>query len=154
MGELNAINSSFYLENSADGRSGSSLLSLTRQNKILVVDDDQLSRMLIERLLEREFDMDIVTLANGLEGLEYVRLHRPRLVVLDLMLPGMNGFNVLKEIRKNPQLKQTKVVLVSAKARSEDIEAGFDLSADEYITKPFKPREFTARLKKLLTRAA
>ena len=70
------------------------------------------------------------------------------------MLPGMNGFEILKEIRKTPILKEAKVVLVSTKSRAEDIEAGFDLSADEYITKPFKPQEFTARLKKLLNKAA
>jgi len=66
------------------------------------------------------------------------------------MLPGLNGFEVLKTLRKDDKLDKTKVVLVSAKSRSEDIERGFDLEADDYITKPFEPKEFIARIRKLL----
>lgn len=124
------------------------------KDEILVIDDDELSRKLMTRLLDREFAFDIASFSNGIEGLEYAKKHNPILIVLDLMLPGMNGFEILKEIRETPILKNCQVVVVSAKSRSEDIEAGFDLTADEYITKPFKPQEFRARLKKLLKKAA
>lgn len=124
--------------------------SADKYSRALVVDDDELTRKLIQRLLEREFEMEVETLANGLEGLEYMQAHHPPLLILDLMLPGMNGFEVLKELREDEMLADSKVILVSAKSRSEDIERGFDLTADEYITKPFQPKEFIARVRKLL----
>ena len=117
---------------------------------VLIIDDDELSRKLMQRLLEREFEVEITTFINGLEGLEYAQKNYPDLIVLDLMLPGMNGFEILKKLRKDNKLEETKVVLVSAKSRSEDIERGFDLKADEYVTKPFQPKEFLARIRKLL----
>ncbi|MEL7833451.1 response regulator [Fodinibius sp. Rm-B-1B1-1] len=141
-------------KNSAhNGFSGSEKSSVTK-NEILVVDDDDLSRKLINRLIAKEFDYDIVSKSNGIEALEYAEKNIPKLIILDLMLPGMNGFEILKKIRENSCFENTKVVLVSAKSRSEDIERGFDLTADEYITKPFQPKEFTARIRKLLTQAA
>ncbi|WP_176466219.1 response regulator transcription factor [Aliifodinibius salipaludis] len=124
------------------------------KKQILIVDDDDLSRKLISRLVSKEFDYEITSKANGIEALEYARKHIPQLIILDLMLPGMDGFEILKKVREDQKFNQTKVVLVSAKSRSEDIEHGFDLTADEYITKPFQPKEFTARIRKLLTKAA
>lgn len=141
-------------EDSANGKSSTSQKAASVKDEILIVEDDELTRKLMERLLQREFDTKTVSLANGIEGLEYAQEHIPRLIILDLMLPGMNGFDILKEIRENPAFKHTKVVLVSAKSRSEDIERGFDLTADEYIKKPFQPKEFTARIRNLLKRAA
>ncbi|NIV13170.1 MAG: response regulator [Aliifodinibius sp.] len=137
----------------ADKNAGASQSSSTKK-EILIVDDDDLSRKLISRLVSKEFDYKIETKANGIEALEYAREHIPHLIILDLMLPGMNGFEILKKVREEQIFDQTKVVLVSAKSRSEDIERGFDLTADEYITKPFQPKEFAARLRKLLTKAA
>lgn len=142
-------------KNTVDQGSGSSPDSSSKPSqKILVVDDDDLSRKLINRLVSKEFDYEVVSKANGIEALEYAKEHVPQLIILDLMLPGMNGFEILKKVRENPIFKDTKVVLVSAKSRSEDIERGFNLTADEYITKPFQPKEFAARIRKLLTKAA
>lgn len=118
--------------------------------RVLVVDDDELTRKLIQRLLEREFDVQVTMLSNGLEGLEYAQKHKPDLIILDLMLPGMNGFEILKKLRNDDLLRDTNVILVSAKSRSEDIERGFDLTADEYITKPFQPKEFVVRVRRLI----
>lgn len=154
MKALNLLNQLVGKTNGTAENNASSSQISGPNDEILVVEDDELSRKLICRLLGREFNMDIISLGNGLEGLEYAKAHIPSLIVLDLMLPGMNGFDILKEIRNDSHLSSTKVVLVSAKSRSEDIETGFDLSADEYITKPFKPQEFTARIKQLLKRAA
>lgn len=139
---------------SVDKSGGKDSGSNSQGNEILVVEDDKLTRKLMNRLLDRELGLEVKNFSNGIEGLEYAKEHLPNLIILDLMLPGMNGFEILKEIRETPSLKNTKVVLVSAKSRSEDIETGFELSADEYITKPFKPQEFMARLKKLLKKAA
>ncbi|WP_441000889.1 response regulator [Fodinibius sp. SL11] len=140
-------------KNSADKGMGGDK-SATAKKEILIVDDDELSRKLLNRLVSKEFDFEVVSKSNGIEALEYAQKHVPQLIILDLMLPGMNGFEILKEIRKDQRFEQTKVVLVSAKSRSEDIERGFDLTADEYITKPFQPKEFAARIRKLLTKAA
>lgn len=124
--------------------------SSVTNEEILVIEDDQLTRKLIQRLLQKEFKKNITTLANGLEGLEYAQANHPKMIILDLMLPGMNGYEVLKKLRDNQSLDKTKVILISAKSRSDDIERGFDLTADEYITKPFQPGEFLVRVRKLL----
>lgn len=120
------------------------------KNSAVVIDDDELTRMLIQRILEREFKFNITSFGNGLEGLEYLENHKPNLIVLDLMLPGKNGFEILKDLRESESHKNTKVILVSAKSNSDDIERGFDLSADEYVTKPFQQQEFVVRVKKLM----
>lgn len=120
------------------------------KNNVVVIDDDELTRMLIQRILEREFKFNIITFRNGLEGLDYLQKNEPQLVVLDLMLPGKNGFEILKELRQSEIHKQTKIILVSAKSDSSDIERGFDLKADEYITKPFQQQEFAVRVRKLM----
>lgn len=141
-------------KSTVDKSSGASQQTDSISNEILVVDDDDLSRKLLTRLIAKEFDYDIVSKANGIEALEYAKENVPLLIILDLMLPGMNGFDILKTLRKDSAFEDTKIVLVSAKSRSEDIERGFDLTADEYITKPFQPKEFAARIRKLLTKAA
>ena len=122
---------------------------MSKMNAV-IIDDDELTRMLMERILEREFKYNITSFRNGLEGLEYLDKHSADLIVLDLMLPGKNGFDVLKELRKTERHKKTKIILVSAKSNSLDIERGFELSADEYVTKPFQQQELVVRVKKLM----
>lgn len=136
--------------NSSDAEKNDDTVVTAAPTSVLVVEDDELSRKLITRILEREFNVDVTAMGNGLEGLEYMEEHNPQIIILDLMLPGMNGFEVLKKLRENELLANSKVIVVSAKSRSEDIERGFDLTADEYITKPFQPKEFAARVKRLL----
>lgn len=119
--------------------------------EILIVDDDELTRRLIGRLLAREFKNVSTTFKeNGMEALEYALENKPGLIILDLMLPGMNGFDILRKLRKEDALQKTKILLLSAKSSSDDIEKGFELTADEYITKPFQPGEFLVRVRKLL----
>lgn len=141
-----------FFKTKHSGESTASVSEKTTEvsDEILVVEDDSLTRNLIQRLLEREFNTHITALANGLEGFKYARTNRPKMIILDLMLPGMDGYEVLKELRDNELLEKTKVILISAKSRSDDIERGFDLTADEYITKPFQPGEFIVRVRKLL----
>jgi two-component system alkaline phosphatase synthesis response regulator PhoP len=144
------IDGFFKMKHSGESTTSVSEKSTTVTDEILVVEDDDLTRNLIQRLLEKEFKNDITTLSNGLEGLEYARTNRPKMIILDLMLPGMDGYEVLKELRDNELLEKTKIILISAKSRSDDIERGFELTADEYITKPFQPGEFIVRVRKLL----
>jgi DNA-binding response OmpR family regulator len=126
----------------------------TTKKKILIVEDNELTLKIINRLLAKDFDHEVISKSNGLEAYEYAKEHIPELIILDLMLPGMGGFEILKKIRENSIFEDTKVVLVSAKSRSEDIKRGFDLTADEYIKKPFQPQEFNARIRKLLKKDA
>jgi DNA-binding response OmpR family regulator len=135
-------------KNSVLNGSGNTSEVSAGQMEVVIVDDDELTRRLIERLLQREFEVKVTTFGNGLEGLEYAQNYQPGLIILDLMLPGMDGFEILKKMREDDL--PVKVILVSAKSRSEDIERGFDLTADEYITKPFQPKEFIVRVRKLL----
>lgn len=154
MNEISSYRKLTGITNSSIDKSTGTSQSSTPEKEILIVDDDDLSRKLISRLVSKEFDYEIVSKSNGIEALEYAQEHVPQLIILDLMLPGMNGFEILKKVREDQKFEHTKVVLVSAKSRSEDIERGFDLTADEYITKPFQPKEFAARIRKLLTKAA
>jgi len=117
---------------------------------VVVIDDDELTRLLLQRILEREFKYSIISFRNGLEGLRYLEENDADLVVLDLMLPGKNGFDILKALRREERHKDTKIILVSAKSNSLDIERGFELSADEYVTKPFQQQELVVRVKKLM----
>jgi DNA-binding response OmpR family regulator len=117
---------------------------------VVIIEDDELTRMVMQRILEREFKFNIVLFRNGLEGLEYLQNNTPSLIILDLMLPGKNGFEILKALRQNRANDNSKIILVSAKSNSGDIERGFDLSADEYITKPFQQQEFVVRIRKLM----
>lgn len=118
--------------------------------EILLIEDDEITQMLIQRIMEREFKCKIVTFKNGLEGLEYAKHNKSKLIILDLMLPGMNGYEILKELRNDKLHDNTKIIIMSAKSRSEDIERGFELTADEYITKPFQKKELIVRIRKLL----
>ncbi|TYP93407.1 Response regulator receiver domain-containing protein [Fodinibius salinus] len=154
MNTLDPLYPSIGIYYSPENSSGASANSPSPSNEILIVDDDELTRQLFNRLLDREFDKKIVLFSNGLKALEYAKENIPCLMILDLMLPGMSGYEVLQNVRKNAIFQNTKVVLVSAKSRSEDIKRGFDLSADEYITKPLQPKEFIARIRKLITKAA
>lgn len=118
--------------------------------EIIVVDDDELSCILYKRILEKELTVSLNFKQNGLEGYDFILQEKPDLVILDLMLPGMNGFDVLRKIRTEPTLQGTKVIIISAKSCSNDIERGFNLRADEYLTKPFQPKELLIRVRKLL----
>ena len=117
---------------------------------VLVVEDDALTMKLVKHLLGKTFGIEPVTMQNGMEAQDYLDEHVPDVIILDLMLPGKTGYEILKDVQNNPNLEKTRVILISAKSRAEDIERGFDLNADEYITKPFQPKEFTARFKKVL----
>ena len=118
---------------------------------MLVVDDDPV----ILKLLEVNFSMegfDVLSAVDGVDGLERIRVDRPDIVVTDIMMPRMNGIELLEAMRADPDIAAIPVILLSAKAQTDDVRAGLDAGADDYITKPFEPLELVDRVTKLLRR--
>jgi two-component system phosphate regulon response regulator PhoB len=121
------------------------------KTKILVVDDEPEAVELVEFNLEQA-GFDVVTAADGAEALKKARSAHPRLVVLDLMLPEIDGLEVCKMLRRDPATASIPIVMLTAKAAEIDRILGLELGADDYLTKPFSPRELVLRVKKLLQR--
>lgn len=119
---------------------------------VLIVDDEQHIRLLIEQTLEELEDdgIQLLTASDGEEALGVVKVHRPELVFLDVMMPKMNGFEVCALIKHDPDLAPTRVVLLTAKGQAVDREAGMVAGADRYVTKPFDPDELLAMARELL----
>lgn len=122
------------------------------EKKILIVDDEDHIRELLKFNLEK--NGYIVYMANdGLNGLKLVREKQVDLILLDLMLPGMDGFEVCKEIRRDNIISNVPIIMLTAKSEEIDKILGLELGADDYITKPFSIRELSARIKALLRRS-
>jgi two-component system phosphate regulon response regulator PhoB len=120
--------------------------------KILVVDDEPEAVELAEFNL-RQAGFDVVTAADGAEALKRARALLPNLIVLDLMLPEVDGLEVCKMLRRDPLTAAVPIVMVTARAAEIDRILGLELGADDYITKPFSPRELILRIKKILQRS-
>jgi len=120
--------------------------------KVLVVDDDPYILMSLEFLMKKN-GYDVMVARNGTEALELVEKQVPHLVLLDIMMPDVDGYEICRYIKKSPELKHTKVVFMSAKAKEAAILKGYDLGASLYITKPFSTRELVKQIKELLTPA-
>lgn len=118
--------------------------------KILVIDDEDNICDLITLYFEKA-GYQVICTGDGAQGLEMIRSERPDLVILDLMLPGMDGLDVCKEIRKNSNVP---LIMLSARVDEVDRVLGLEIGADDYVTKPFSPRELLARVKAVLRRAA
>ena len=119
-------------------------------SKVLIVEDDADAVKLVELYLRRD-GHKVLTALDGAEGLRLARETKPDLVVLDLMLPGMNGFEVCRALREESDVA---VVMLTARVEEQDRLAGLDLGADDYVTKPFSPRELAARVRAVLRRTA
>jgi CheY-like chemotaxis protein len=117
--------------------------------RILIADDDSDLRLLISLKLESA-GHQVVSVEDGSSAAESCRSMRPDLVVLDLMMPGMSGLEVCRFIRADPDLVHTPVILLTARAQAADIEAGMAAGVDEYLTKPFSPRDLATRVGSLL----
>ena len=116
--------------------------------KILAVDDEQRMVRFIQLNLEQD-GFEVVTAYNGKEALEQVRTQLPDLILLDIMMPDINGFEVLKKIR---EVNNVPVIMLTAKGEEDDRIQGLELGADDYITKPFSPRELVSRIRAVLRR--
>jgi DNA-binding response OmpR family regulator len=120
---------------------------------ILVIDDEPYILRSLSYLLTRE-GYSVQTANNGEEGLARVRFLRPPLVFLDIMMPRMDGYEVCEQIKQDPALAGTYVIMLSAKGQQIDRERGLLGGADEYMTKPFSPREIAKRVRELLEAGA
>jgi DNA-binding response OmpR family regulator len=120
-------------------------------SRVLVVEDDPDIAELIVMSLLRE-GHEATSIATGTEALAITRLAPPDLVVLDLMLPGVDGLEVCRRLRADRATAGVPVIMVTARAEESDRVAGLELGADDYVTKPFSPRELVARVKALLRR--
>ncbi|WP_252976012.1 response regulator transcription factor [Janibacter melonis] len=118
---------------------------------VVVADDDDDIRDLVAFKLENA-GYEVISVADGDSAWDRVREVRPTLAVLDVMMPGMSGLDVLREIRADDSLAETKVILLTARSRDVDVDAGFSSGADDYLTKPFSPRELVHRVSSLLAR--
>jgi len=121
------------------------------KQRILVVDDEEDILELLKYNLSREgYATDCVT--SGEEGLRVAERAPPDLMILDLMLPGMDGLEVCRKLKGGDRTRQVPIVMLTAKGEEADIVAGLELGADDYITKPFSPRVLAARIKAVLRR--
>lgn len=109
--------------------------------RVLVVDDDRVIQQLLEVNLELEGYEVVATASDGKEALEKIRELKPDLVILDIMMPKMDGLEVCRRLRADPKLADIPVVLLSARAQDMDIREGLELGASAYLTKPFDPVE-------------
>jgi DNA-binding response OmpR family regulator len=120
----------------------------TTRYKILAVDDEKRMVRFIQLNLEQD-GFQVITAYNGKEAIEAVRTQLPDLILLDIMMPDLNGFEVLKKIR---EVSTVPVIMLTAKGEEDDRIQGLELGADDYITKPFSPREMVSRIRAVLRR--
>lgn len=114
-------------------------------HKVLIVDDQADIRRMMAIALDDEFDL--LEAEDGLTALEILRQHRPDVVLLDIMMPGgLDGLQVLEQIRADAELKHTRVILVSAKGQASDYELGMQKGANAYFVKPFSPLQLLAAI--------
>jgi DNA-binding response OmpR family regulator len=118
---------------------------------VLVIDDEKDLLELVRYNLEKEH-LDVITASDGASGLEIGLQHKPDLVVLDLMMPGMNGMEVCKQLRADARTRAVPIIMLTAKASETDKIVGLEMGADDYITKPFSVRELVARVRAVLRR--
>jgi len=119
--------------------------------KILIADDEPNIVISLEFLLKRE-GYQVVVAHNGAEALLRVRAERPDLAILDVMMPLRNGFEVCQDLRQDPEFKDIRIMMLTAKGRDTEVSKGMALGADVYMTKPFSTRELVAKVKALVDR--
>lgn len=123
------------------------------KEKILIVDDEEHIIELIKfNLLNAGYE--VLTANDGIEAVKLAKAEKPSLMLLDLMLPGIDGFDVCKEIKRDSEMKKTSIIMLTAKGEELDKILGLELGADDYITKPFSVRELLARVKAVLRRTS
>lgn len=121
------------------------------KNKILIVEDEE-SLLKLESILLSSKGYNVTGVMDGKSALEEVRLNRPDLVILDIMLPEMDGFEVCRQIKENPDTRHIPVVMLTAKKNSQDFARGQQVGSDAYITKPFKSSKVLDTVQELLAR--
>lgn len=120
---------------------------------ILIVDDEEDIRELIAMNLKRDDRYEFIEAGGGLEALKLARKRRPDLIILDLMLPEMDGIEVYRQLRADARTERIPVIMLTARGRLEEKLAGLELGADDYLPKPFSPKELSLRIRNLLRRS-
>lgn len=118
---------------------------------IILLEDEAIVAGLIEYKIARSA-YSYMHFTNGVDGFEAIKSKKPALVILDVMLPGMSGFEVLRNLREDPELKDTPVIMLTAKSRDADLKTGFSMKVDDYISKPFKVSELMLRIENILSK--
>ena len=116
---------------------------------VLIVDDDRLNMKLSKDLLEANGYLTLQA-SNGRDGLDLARMHHPDLILMDIQLPGIDGYEVTRRIRTNPELTKTPIIAVTSYALSGDDQKAFAAGCDGYVTKPFSPRMLLAKIREYL----
>ena len=119
------------------------------QHTVLVVDDEPFICRSLSFVL-RKGKYVVVEARNGEEALAAIREHRPSLVFMDVMMPKVSGFEVCEAVKADPDLQQTKIILLTAKGQNSDREIGMQAGADDYMTKPFSPTKILERAREIL----
>lgn len=120
-------------------------------NRILVADDDQdILDLVVFKLTQAGYDP--VAVGDGVAALAAIEAEVPRLAILDVMMPGLSGMDVLRKVRANEETKDLDVILLTARARDSDVDSGFATGASDYVIKPFSPRELMHRVNAVLAR--
>jgi DNA-binding response OmpR family regulator len=117
--------------------------------KVLIADDEPNIVVSLEFMMKRE-GYEVVVARDGREALEAIRRERPRLVLLDAMMPGMSGFDVCEAVRADPEVRDTRILMLTAKGRETDVARGVGAGADAYVTKPFSTRELVQKVRNML----
>ena len=123
---------------------------MSTTKKILVVDDDPYILLSLEFLMKKN-GFDVMVARNGTEALEIVEKQVPDIVLLDIMMPDVDGYAICKHIKSSKKLKEAKVVFMSAKSKETDIQKGYDLGASLYVTKPFSTRQLLKQVQELIS---
>ncbi len=121
------------------------------REKIVVIEDEPDIVEVISYNLKRE-GYNVLAVDRGDESINLIRNQSPSLIILDLMLPGMDGLSVCRQLKSDPMVNDIPVIIISAKGEESDIVVGLEMGADDYLTKPFSPRELLARVKAVLRR--
>ncbi len=129
-------------------KSNSTLNGMEKEGKIVVIDDDRTNLSYLTELLDKDYGL--VTAASGEEGLKLVEDFKPDIVLLDIMMPGIDGYEVCKRIRSNKNLTNIKILFLTAKVQMAEKLQGYNVGGDDYITKPFDKDEVLAKIKVFL----
>lgn len=120
-----------------------------KKKKILIVDDEPNILMALEFAFKKK-NFEVFIARDGTEAIEIAKKENPSIILLDIMMPQMDGYATLQKIREDPNLKETKIVFLTAKNKSTDIKKGMDLGADKYMTKPFSVKKIIADIEEIL----
>ncbi|MBM4139436.1 MAG: response regulator transcription factor [Nitrospira sp.] len=126
-------------------------MTASNSKKVLVVEDEREILQLVTHYLEKE-GFRVLTATTGIEALKKVSREKPDLLMLDLMLPEMDGLEICKRVRAMPEAAMLPIIMLTAKAEESDTIVGLELGADDYVTKPFSPKALVTRVKALLRR--